>query len=96
LVRLQAFPWEITKNSNRGLRNFLPEKVFFLVPFESLTSISLPGSPDKASFCQEIWSNCGNFHVFTTSVPNMRVNFASFVTNLGSRTCKRFKSSISR
>ena len=80
------FRGKITKNSNRSLKIFSPVKVFPLVPSESLTSISLPGSADKGSFCQEIWSNCGNFYVFTTSVPNMRVNFASLVINLGSGT----------
>ena len=62
------FRGKITKNSIRGLKNFLPGKVFPLVPFESLTSISFPGSPDKASFRQEIWSNCGNFYVLTLSL----------------------------
>jgi len=96
LAGYRRFRWKITKISNRGLKIFLLGKIFSLVPSESLTLISLPESPDKASFCQEVWANYWNFYVFTTSVPNMRVDLASLVTNLGSGTCRRSKSNISR
>jgi len=72
---------KITKNSNRGLKFFFPGKMSSLVLYESLTSISLPGSPNNASFSQGIWLNCVNFYILATSIANMRVNIVSGVTN---------------
>ena len=54
LVRLQPFPWENYEKFKWSSEIFFPGIMSSLVLYESLTSISLPGSPNNASFSQGI------------------------------------------